>query len=110
MNAFLVVAEVLGVALIVVLLWGGRKTKAQNAALSKGQVEAALENLISDDSCCHDAFDLFLAFPINDGYLESVRKRCIEIAQKYPGEPGQDISPEGGQQIAMLLRELHAQT
>jgi hypothetical protein len=66
---------------------------------------------ILDDNQSHDAFDLFLAWPIDDPYLESIRKRCHDtVRTSQPGRPGEDIGEDAKDRIRALLRELQAES
>ena len=101
---------VLIVALIVVAVfsffgWANHQTKRQHAAFTKSNVIAAIENVLSDGY--HDEWDLFLAWPIGDPYLESVRQRCIAISSEYSGtEKGKDIASGGETQLHLILNEV----
>ena len=98
------------VALVVFFSWAGRETKAQHAKFDKSNVLSALSNLISDESTDHDEFDLFISWPINDPYLESIRQRVIEIANKYPKQVNRDISIEAAKEIEGLIYEIQNHT
>ncbi len=53
------------------------------------------------------AWDLFLSWPIDDRYCESVRQRCIQIAAEHRGTgPGEAITAEGLRKVAALLEEV----
>jgi len=83
-----------------------RATRRTHAKFGRIEVESALQCML-DDKQCHDAFDLFLAWPIDDPYLDSIRKRCREIVRtSAPAKPGEDISGDGKEQIRAILRDL----
>jgi hypothetical protein len=83
-----------------------RATRRVHAAFGPKQVESALRCAL-DDSGYHDEFDLFLAWPIDDPYLESIRRRCHEIIRiSGPARAGDDVSQEGKDRIREILREL----
>ncbi|HSI42970.1 MAG TPA: hypothetical protein VK949_01395 [Methylotenera sp.] len=70
------------------------------------------ERCYSGDSEClscqyHDEWDLFLTWPIQNSYLELVRKRCIVISDKHSGsEKGKDIATSGEAELYLILEEL----
>jgi hypothetical protein len=72
----------------------------------RAEVVAALENVLSREYVLHDRFDLFLARPLEDPYLESIRQRCLAICRNDKGGPGRDLSESGCEQVAALLVEL----
>jgi hypothetical protein len=89
--------------------WANRQTKRQNAAFTKSDVIAAIENVLSDSY--HDEWDLFLAWPIADSYLESVRQRCLAISSEYSDrEKGKDIATAGEIKLHLILDELKGRT
>jgi len=92
------------------LWWHTRQARSKAVNLSRSQVAAALENLISVEPCLHDEFDMFISRPIVDPYLESVRQRALEIAKRNPGNNRQDISDKGAQEIERLLSEFREST
>ena len=87
-----------------VLVWANHQTSKQHALLSKSDVVAAIENVLSGSY--HDEWDLFLAWPIRDSYLESIRQRCIAVSKDYSGEPGRDIASGGEAKLRLILEEL----
>jgi len=101
---------VLMVALLVIavvgfFVWGNHRTKIEHAAFTKSDVIAAIENVLTDGY--HDEWDLFLAWPIGDSYLESVRQRCVAISSEYSGiEKGKDIATKGETSLHEILDEL----
>ena len=54
-------------------VWSNHRTKKLHAAFTKSDVRAAIESVLLDGY--HDEWDLFLAWPISDTYLESLRER-----------------------------------
>ena len=56
----LIIAGIIGCAVVAFFLWANRRTRINHASFGKKEVESALENLLSKNSCCHDEFDLFL--------------------------------------------------
>lgn len=102
--SFVVVAVV-----IAFFTWGNLQTKKAHARFQAKDVEEALAELVSPDSEYHDAWDLFLAWPIDDPYLESIRLECFTIIRETdPAPPGKDLSDEGVARVAALLRELRS--
>lgn len=88
-------------------VWANYYTRKVHAKFRQKDVEFALEEVLSDESCCHDCWDLFLAHRIDDTYLESLRQRCLEILRTCPPpQQGEDVSKEGLSQILGILNEL----
>ena len=99
------VASLLVLAVLSFFAWSNHQAKRQHAGFTKDDVRAAIENVLSGDS--HDEWDLFLAWPIGDPYLESVRQRCIGISKEYSGaEKGKDIATGGETTLRLILDEL----
>jgi hypothetical protein len=89
--------------------WANRATRRVQV-LGPRDVEAALR-CVFDDSQDHCAFDDFLAWPIDDPCLESIRVRCREIVRtSAPAKRGEDISQNGKEQIRELIRDLQTRT
>ena len=104
MHWVLIVA-LLVIAVFCLFAWGNHQTKKQHAAFTKSNVIAAIENVLSNGY--HDEWDLFLAWPIGDSYLESVRQRCIAISKEYSDtEKWNDISTNGEAKLHLVLDEL----
>ncbi len=102
----MLLACVAGVAIFFAL--SNRAACRRHAGLGPVDVEAALRCVL-DDSERHDAFDLFLTWPIDDPYLESIRKRCHEVVRtSATARRGEDISQDGKDRIRAILRELLA--
>ena len=96
---------VLGLALF--FMWANKKTRSNHARFGREEVVAALEEIVSESSKGHDEWDLFLGWPIDDPYYESVRQRCLKIVEECPPQhPKEDISKEGFQRIAAILHEI----
>jgi hypothetical protein len=104
MHWFLIIALLL-IAVFCFFGWANRQTKKQHAAFTKNDVIAAIENVLSDGH--HDEWDLFLAWPIGDSYLESVRQQCLAISNEFSGiEKGKDIATGGETKLYLILDEL----
>ena len=56
--------------------WTNHRTAKAHARFQAKDVEDALLELVSPDAQDHDTWDLFLAWRIDDPYLESIRQRC----------------------------------
>ena len=76
------------------------RTRREHAKFTRREVEAALEEFVSPDSVYHDLWDLFLAWPVDDPYLESIRQRCRRVAE---GNAAED-------QVRAILAELRQHT
>jgi hypothetical protein len=83
-------------------VWANGATKRQHARVAAEDVQSAIENCLCLHDTDHDEWDLFLAYPIADSYLESVRQRCIQI---WDAEP---VEPRLRQQLDEILRELRS--
>lgn len=95
----------LAVAVPIFFTWANHQTKKRHATFTKSDVVSAIENVLS--GTYHDEWDLFLAWPIHDSYLESIRQRCINISDKYSGvEKGKDIANQGEAHLQLILDEL----
>jgi hypothetical protein len=84
-------------------VWANTRTRRQQARFDPKDVETALEEFVSPDSRDHDAWDLFLSWPIADPYLESIRQRCQSFA-------GHDVDPTAKDHVRAILAELRAHT
>lgn len=109
MHWFLIVGLCV-IAVVCFFGWANYRTKEEHAAFTRPDVIAAIENVLSSKDY-HDEWDLFLAWPIGDSYLESVRQRCVAISNEYSGtEKGKDIATLGEAQLRLILEELKNQT
>jgi hypothetical protein len=86
--------------------WTNRQTAKAHARFSAKDVEIALSELLDPKALTHDTWDLFLAWPIDDSHLESIRLECLRICQECPPAPGKDINEEGEKRVAALLADL----
>ena len=94
----LIVALVIGL-----FVWANTRTRRAHARSTRSDVEAALEEFVSPESTYHDTWDLFLAWPIDDPYLESIRRRCQSFARH-------DADPTAKEHVRAILAELRAHT
>jgi hypothetical protein len=69
--------------------WAGWEARRHHARFTRRDVQAAFEDALGP-SGYFDDWELFLAWPINDPYLESVRQRCIQIWDECGG-PGDEF-------------------
>ena len=99
-----------GAGIVVFFAWANRQTAKAHARFTAKDVETALTELLDPQAHDHDTWDLFLAWPINDPYLESIRLECLRICQECPPAPGKDINEEGEKRVAALLAELRRRT
>ena len=95
----LIVALVIGL-----FVWANTRTRHAHARSTRSDVEAALEEFVSPESTYHDTWDLFLAWPIDDPYLESIRQRCQTAAS------GRDGDPVAIDDVRAILSELRQHT
>jgi len=80
----------------------------KSRAVTREEVVAALRNALRlDGADLHDTFDMFVARPIDDPYLESLRKEILEIAISE-GQPirGRDFGPRAEEWLLQTLRQL----
>lgn len=100
-----ILALVLAAGLVVKFL--NCRTRKAHARFQRQDVLDAISEMVSKDSRSHDAWDLFLGWPIDDPDLESVRQRCLAIVKQCPRQrPTEDISPEGLARLQSILNEL----
>ena len=79
--------------------------------LTRQDVIAALMNALGlDGADLHDEFDMFLARPIRDPYLESLRTEILALAQSE-GQPirGRDFGPKAEEGLRRTLLHLNGQ-
>ena len=103
--AAIIVFGIIGIA--VFFSWANNQARKQHERFTKSDVISALENVISIESVSHDEWDLFLAWPILDPYLESVRMSCLQISFEHSDEPGRDLSVAGEAKVRSILKELY---
>ena len=83
-----------------------RATRRRHAKFAPIDVELALECVL-DDRKYHDAWDLFLTWPIDDPYLESIRLQCCDILETAaPAKRGEDVSDDAKARIRVVLGDL----
>ena len=81
-------------------------TERQHARFTAEDVQSALENCLDLHGDDHDEWDLFLGFPIDDPYLESVRQRCIRTwDQDDVSEP---VAGRLCEELEKILQELRS--
>ena len=91
---------------LVVALWLHRKY-LETVHITREDVVAALRNVLDmDNAGNHDEFDLFLGRAIQDPYLESVRKECLEVLRHDTPRSGKDLGEAAEQWVKEKLREL----
>ena len=101
----LILAAVAGI--VAFFMWTSGGTAKTHARFQASDVEEALAELVSPDARDHDTWDMFLAWPIDDPHLESIRQECLKIVAECPRRhPGEDISEEGVNRVTTILREL----
>lgn len=106
----LMAALAAAVGIVVFFAWANRQTAKAHARFTPKDVEIALTELLDPQAHDHDTWDLFLAWPINDPYLESIRLECLRICQECPPVAGKDINEDGEKRVAALLAELQRRT
>ena len=105
-----IAAFVAGAAGIVAFFkWADRATAKAHARFQLSDVEKALAELVRSDTHHDDMWNLFLTWPIDDPHLESIRQQCLKIVAECPGSRSRDdISEEGVNRVAAILRELRS--
>lgn len=93
-------------AIAAVFIVGNRTTALAQARFTASEIEEALDEVVSPDSEYHDAWDLFLSWPMSDPELESVRQRCLEIVKNDSPPPGRDLSYGAEREVRALLKQL----
>ena len=93
-------------AVAAVFIIGNRTTALAHSRFTASEVEEALDEVVSPDSQYHDAWDLFLSWPIGDPELEAIRQRCLEIVKHDSPPPGRDLSYGAEREVRALLQEL----
>jgi len=96
--------------LVAFFAWADRQTAKAHARFTARDVEIALRELLDPEAPTHDTWDLFLAWPINDPYLESIRQESLRICRECPPAPGKDINEESEKRVAALLTDLRRRT
>jgi hypothetical protein len=81
-------------------VWANGATERQHARFAAEDVQSAVENCLDLHGDDHDEWDLFLGWPIDDPYLESVRQRCIQIRDAEP------VEARLRQELEEILQEL----
>lgn len=95
------------IAVIALIFISGNRAMAEaHVQFTAADVEQALAEVTSPDSSGHEAWDLFLAWPIRDQYLESIRRRCLAIIKNDDPPPGRDLSYGAEREVKALLKEL----
>jgi hypothetical protein len=83
---------------------GNAAMRREHARFTTEDVQSAVENCLDlHDALDHDEWDLFLAWPIDDRYLESVRQRCIRVWDEDGPEP---VEPRLRRTLEEILQEL----
>jgi hypothetical protein len=90
--------------------WANHQTAKAHARFTASDVEIALAELLDPEAPTHDTWDLFLAWPIDDPHLESIRQECLKICRECPPVPGKDINKEGETRVAALLADLRGRS
>jgi hypothetical protein len=97
---FVLVAVV--AAIVLFFAWANRTTAKNHARFTRNDVEAALAEFVSPDSMYCVEWDLFLGWPIDDPYLESIRQECLRIRRESQSE----FSAETFAKVSALLANL----
>ncbi|HEX4915871.1 MAG TPA: hypothetical protein VFV51_18055 [Vicinamibacterales bacterium] len=93
-------------AVAAIFIIGNRSTVLAHARVTVSDVENALNEVVSPDSEYHDAWRLFLSWPVGDPELESFRQQCLEIVRNDSPPPGRDLSYGAEREIRALLQQI----
>ena len=63
--------------------------------LNKKQVAKIIKNFINKNGAKWD-WDDFISIPIEDKYLDSIRKRCAKLTEEFPPEQGKGYCNKEG--------------
>jgi hypothetical protein len=96
-------AAVLTALVIAFFAWERAATRRRHARLTREEVHSAVENCLGMHGDTHDEWDLFLSWPIDDSYLESVRQRCLEAWNEHGPEP---VGTRLRLELEQILQEL----
>jgi hypothetical protein len=96
---FWMAALVAAAGIVVFLAWANRQTAKAHARFTAKDVDDALSELLAPDARDHDIWDLFLAWPIDDPDLESIRQECLKICRECPPVPGKDMKEDGERRV-----------
>jgi len=109
MTIWVAVFAVAGAGIVAFFKWANRATARFHARFQLLDVEKALAEFVSSDAHHDDTWNLFLTWPIDDPHLESIRQQCLKIVAECPGSRSRDdISDEGVNRVAAILRELRS--
>lgn len=107
MNILLIIIAGLVVSVVSFFVCANYRTRTIHAGFKNEDVQLALAELVSETSCCLEEWDLFLAWPIDDSYLESIRQKCRAIAnENAPRNSNEDLSEDGIRRVKAILDEL----
>jgi hypothetical protein len=101
----LIGAAVLISFVIAFFVWGNGNAvmRREHARFTREDAQSAVENCLDPHGIDHDEWDLFLGFPVDDPYLESIRQRCIRVWDEDGPEP---VAPRLRRELEEILREL----
>jgi hypothetical protein len=107
---YLAIAGLAAITAVVIAIFilGSRTTALHHARFTPAEIEEILLAVVSPESDYHDAWHVFLSWPIGDDYLESIRQRCLTIVEADAPMPGRDLSPGAEREVRALLAELRA--
>ena len=106
MGSVILVMTLIGVGVLVAMRLFVRRTSTTHRAFTSDEVEFALEQFLDlTEGSTHDDWDLFLGWPVDDPYLESVRQKCLTIVRDSGSVPA-EINPQNRDRISEILREL----
>jgi hypothetical protein len=99
-RSLIVVALVIG-GIPAFFVWANWATRRHYARFTHRDVKAVFERALAPSEY-YDDWELFLAWPIDDPYLDSVRQRCIQIWD----ECGERAGDEFVARLKPILEEL----
>ena len=88
-------------------LWARRQTRRKHARFRRQDVRDAFEQVLSANAFTRDTWELFLKWPIDDPYLESIRQRCRHVVADWPRTKVTEyIAKEGIDRLEEIYKEL----
>lgn len=104
MTQAIIAALSLAIGLVVFFTWARWHTRRVHARYTRKDMRAALERVLGEAYKSRlDDWQLFLAWPIDDEYLESVRRRCLSVEEEHGGN-----DDEWEPRLAAILDEIKA--
>jgi hypothetical protein len=109
LSVVLLVGAILAVVAVAAVIAGSLLSTVDRrdpVAATRASVARTIERFLTDEAGEFD-WDEFLAAPLTDPELESIRARCAAVPAQFPPNDEQSFcSPEGRTALLALLAEL----